>query len=308
MLSIDIPMKRLFQRRPADWVKFVEPQCREEWIRPYQTEYTPKQQSRLDHVLEVEDPERGSYLINFEPMGYYDITLPARMLRYRSDIWESTLKNGRGTPPIIQVVIFFYPENDNKLHRLSDRWGESTMLDYQYRVIRIWQESRRTVIDNELVGLYPLLPLMKGQKPKEPPAQALQESIATIQKLPDQSLQQDLLAAMAIMAGRKGSQYTSELIQSMIRREMIMESPIYQEWVKQERAEAKAEGKAEKAQDTICKILYRKLGIESFELQQMVKAITSEPILDWVFEQIIDVTDKETAKNTIQKALAQAKQ
>lgn len=83
------------------------------------------------------------------------------------------------------------------------------MLDYQYRVIRIWQESRRTVIENELVGLYPLLPLMKGQKPKEQPAQVLQESIATIQKLPDQSLQQDLLTAMAIMAGRKGSQYTS---------------------------------------------------------------------------------------------------
>ncbi|WP_003545665.1 hypothetical protein [Desulfotomaculum nigrificans] len=54
---------------------------------------------------------------------------------------------------------------------------------------------------------------------------------------------------------------------------------------------------------------YRVIRIwESFELQQMVKTITSEPILDWVFEQIIDVTDKETVKQIIQKALAQAKQ
>ncbi|MCL5289889.1 MAG: hypothetical protein M1489_02470, partial [Firmicutes bacterium] len=106
MANIDIPMKRLLQRRPADWVRFVEPNCQEEWIRHYQTEYTPRQQSRLDNVLEVEDPERGSFLMNFEPMGYYDVTLPARMLRYRSDIWESTLKDGKGTPPIRQIAIF----------------------------------------------------------------------------------------------------------------------------------------------------------------------------------------------------------
>lgn len=64
-----------------------------------------------------------------------------------------------------------------------------------------------------------------------------------------------------------------------------MEPPIYQEWVKQERAEGRAEGriegKTEKAQDAICKILYRKVGIGSLELQQMVKTIASEPLLDW---------------------------
>ena len=82
-----------------------------------------------------------------------------------------------------------------------------------------------------------------------------------------------------------------------------MESPIYQEWVKQERAE----GKAEKAQDVICKILYRKIGVESLELQQMVKTINSELVLDWIFDQIVDVTDKEVARNIIQTAIQQIK-
>jgi hypothetical protein len=28
----------------------------------------------------------------------------------------------KGTPSIRQVVVFFYRENDNKVHRLNDRW------------------------------------------------------------------------------------------------------------------------------------------------------------------------------------------
>ena len=77
MPKIDIPIKRLFQRRPADWVKYIQPECREDWIRQYKTEYTPKKESRLDNVFEVEDPN-GPYLVNFEPMGYYDVALPQR--------------------------------------------------------------------------------------------------------------------------------------------------------------------------------------------------------------------------------------
>ena len=121
MPRIDIPIKRLFQRRPADWARYVQPGCREEWVNTFKTNYTPKKESRLDSVLEINDPS-GPYLLNCEPMGYRDKALPARMLRYRSDIWEATLIDGKGTPPIRQVVMFFYMDDDNGLHRLRDKW------------------------------------------------------------------------------------------------------------------------------------------------------------------------------------------
>jgi hypothetical protein len=179
------------------------------------------------------------------------------------------------------VVVFFYRENDNKVHRLHDCWGEAATLDYTYRVIRIWEE----------------------------PGQVLSESIATIQKVEDVSLQQDLLAAMAIMAGGR---YAPELIRTMIRREMVMESPIYQEWVKEERTEAEVrgigKGKAEKAQDAIYKILNKRLGLDSLKLQQQVWTITSEPVLDWIFDEIVDITSKEAAKNIIETAIKQSQQ
>jgi predicted transposase YdaD len=236
----------------------VQPGCREEWVTKFKTNYTPKKESRLDSVLEITDPG-GPYLLNFEPMGYRDNALPARMLRYRSDIWEATLTDGRGTPPIRQVVVFFFQDDDNGLHRLRDRW-DGGLLEYSYTVIRVWDERRQLVIARRLVGLYPLLPLMRGEDDDETPEQALRESMAAVQGIEDEALQLDLLAVMAILAGGK---FPPDLVLSMIRREMVMESPIFQEWVKEERAEAKAEGKVEVARtalsegldvDVICKI------------------------------------------------------
>ena len=179
MPRIDTPAKRLFQLRPADWARYMDPVCREEWVKHFQTDFTPRKESRLDNVLEIADPA-GPYLLNLEPMGYRDATLPARMLRYRADMWEATLKKGRGTPSIRQVVIFFYEADDNGLHHLRDRWNGG-ILDYAYIVLRVWEQYRQDVIASRLVGLYPLLPLMKGGKPDETPREALQESIDAVQ-------------------------------------------------------------------------------------------------------------------------------
>jgi len=146
---------------------------------------------------------------------------------------------------------------------------------------------------------------MKGDREKEEPGQVLSESIATIQKVEDVFLRQDLLAAMAIMAGGR---YAPELIRTMIRREMVMESPIYQEWVKEERAEAEARGIGKGKADAICKILNKRLGLDSLKLQQQVRTITSEPVLDWIFDEIVDITSKEAAKNIIETAIKQSRQ
>jgi predicted transposase YdaD len=247
------------------------------WVNTFKTNYTPKKESRLDSVLEINDPS-GPYLLNCEPMGYRDKALPARMLRYRSDIWEATLIDGKGTPPIRQVVMFFYMDDDNGLHRLRDKW-DMGILEYAYTVIRVWEERRQPIIAAGLVGLYPLLPLMKGENKEETPEQALKESISVVQEIQDEALQLDLLAAMAIMAGGR---FSEKLVLSMIRREMVMESPIFREWVREERAEGKAEGKAE----AICKYLEVRFDTASLGLQQRVRSITDLDELNRIMNSI----------------------
>ena len=300
MPKIDLPLKRLLQRRPADWVKYLQPLCQPDWIRPYQSDFVPKKESRLDNVVEVVDPA-GAYLVNMEPMGYYDVSLPARMMRYRSDIWESTLNEGKGTPHIHQVVIFFFPQDDNKNHHLNDSIGEEISVNFTYQVIRVWEQDRQLIIDQKLLGLYPLLPLMKSQK-DEDAERSLQESIKVIREIQDISLQEDLLAVMAILANGK---YSAELINSMIRREMIMESAIFQEWSREAREEGIAKGKAEGKAEDICKILNRNLGLESLPFQVQVREISSETILDWIFDMIIDLRKPEDVRQVIDAAREQ---
>lgn len=303
MPKIDLPVKRLVQRCSYDWVKFLQPDCRQEWVKPFKSEYTPKIQSKLDDVFMVEDPG-GAYLVNFEPMGYYDAALPARMMRYRSDLWEATLQDKKGTPSILQIVFFFYPEHDNQNHRLNDYWGELKTLEFTYRVIRVWEHPRQTVIDQELIGLYPLLPLMKG-KIDEEPRQILQETFEVINKVKDEALRQDLLVVMGILAGGK---YAAELVYSLIRREMVMESPIYQEWVKEERIEAEARGEArgriEKARKDICKFMVKRFGVDSGETMQKIKQIPALDILDNLMEELFAANTQEEARTIIDQYIA----
>jgi predicted transposase YdaD len=297
MPKIDIPIKKIIELRPADWARYVQPGCREEWVTNFKTNYTPKKESRLDSVLEITDPD-GPYLLNFEPMGYRDNALPARMLRYRSDIWEATLTEGKGAPSIRQVVMFFYREDDNGLHRLRDRW-DMGILEYTYEVIRVWEQHRKPVIAAKLVGLYPLLPLMKGESEQETPEQVLKECISAVQEVEDEALQLDLLAVMAIMAGGR---FPGKLVLSMIRREMVMESPIFQEWVKEERAEAEARGEARgkaMAHDAICKYLEVRFGTAALELQRHVRSIFSLDELNRIINSIYTTETIEAARAVI---------
>jgi predicted transposase YdaD len=283
MPKIDIPVKRLFQQRPADWARYIQPGCRAEWVREFKTDFTPRKESRLDSVLEINDPE-GLYLLNFEPMGYRDSSLPARMLRYRSDIWEATLNKGQGTPSIKQVVMFFSPDDDSKVQSLND----PGRLAYSYDVIRVWEDRRQSVIEAKLVGLYPLLPLMKGENEQETPEQVLRESIAIVQEVEDEALKQDLLAGMVIFAEGK---FAKDLVKSLIRRDMVMQSTIFQEWAEEEGAKAKVED--------ICEYLDVKFGASSLDLQKQIMNISELNILKRIVSGIYKAGTIEEAQAVI---------
>jgi predicted transposase YdaD len=93
----------------------------------------------------------------------------------------------------------------------------------------------------------------------------------------------------------------------MIRREMVMQSPIYQEWVKEERAEAeekgRVEGRGETKQEDICKFLARRFGIDSAEAQEKVQQLTNLEILDNVLTELFVANSLEEAQHVIKEGL-----
>ena len=95
-----------------------------------------------------------------------------------------------------------------------------------------------------------------------------------------------------------------------------MQSPIYQEWVKEERAEAeaggeargKAEGRIEAKQDAICKFLSRRFGASQNEMMQKVKQMTDLEILDNVMEELFVANTMEEVQGIIQDGIKRSLQ
>ena len=247
MASLDIPIKRAIQRTIGDWVKFIMPECATATIEDIKTEYTPKTQSRLDSLTWVDYADKR-FILNLEPQGYYDKALPARMLRDCSDVWEYTISKNFGTPHIRQVVVFFYPEHDNKKHRLENRNDDKKYLDYCYDVIQVWKQKKQVVLENKLVGLYPLLPLME-QGEGETQDEIIKQAVSVINAVDDKGLSIDLLSVMAILAEEI---YPSELIRKFIGRDLIMKSTLLREWVTEAQVDAVNEEKIEIAREMLC--------------------------------------------------------
>ena len=90
MAKTDIPSKRLIQLRPDDWAKMALKDNSDIRLTEMKPDKNPKVESRLDTLFWVEN-DKESFILNIEPQGYYEAALPARMLRYRSDVWELKL-------------------------------------------------------------------------------------------------------------------------------------------------------------------------------------------------------------------------
>jgi predicted transposase/invertase (TIGR01784 family) len=198
---------------------------------------TIKKKSDLDFIKEI----NSLYIMHLEPMGYKDKSLPFRMLRYMADILE--YRSGCDLPqlPVIQAVIFFFEQHDNGAHQAVNTWKAEKTLDFHYRIINVWEIDPDEIIRRGLAGLYPLLPLMK-HKADKPAEDIVMEAIHTIQAIQNPVLQADLLSVMSVLTAEK---FSKELVEKFIRREQLMQSALFQDWVKEFVDEAEEKGKLE---------------------------------------------------------------
>jgi predicted transposase YdaD len=297
MPKIDIPIKRLMQARPGDWIEYLLPEYAKARFSEVQPDRVPKAESRLDALWQIGTGEDSFYL-HLEPQGYLDPALPARMLRYRADVWEYTMMRGLGTPSIRQAVIFFYPEHDNGINFLTDSWGEEKSLSYGFRAVRVWEMEKERVLEKELIGLFPLLPLMK-EKPGETPEQVLETAVRAIEAVEDAPLKADLLATVSILAGKR---YAPALIRKFIRREMLMESQLLKEWTEEERREAAEKAAKEATLSIILDQLEEKFDLIPKRIKDQLSAIQDLETLRYLTKKIIKAATLEEFEKFLEKA------
>ena len=85
------------------------------------------------------------------------------------------------------MVVFFYPKDDNKQHKLKDERSGDSKISFSYDVIKIWELKKSYIIEKKLIGLYSLLPLMQIE-PGETDEEIIERSVSIIETIEDENI------------------------------------------------------------------------------------------------------------------------
>ena len=147
------------------------------------------------------------------------------------------------TKEIHQTVIYLKPTNSPLVYQTS---FNSQKLNHEFNVIRLWEQP--TEILQNYRGLLPLSVLSKTDDPTE----TLRKTAKIIDNIEDRQVKNNVIAATAIISGLALSK---EVIQHLLRSDIMKESVIYQDILLEGIVKGKAEGKSEERNQIALKML-----------------------------------------------------
>ena len=179
---------------------------------------------RADSVTFLESAE---IILHIEFQTDPNKNIPFRMADYR-------LRFYRKFPDkqVYQVVIYLTPSQSPLVHETTFNIGK---LNHEFNVIRLWEQP--TEIFQQYQGLLPFAALSQTNNPEE----TLRQVAKQIEQITDKQVQSNVAASTAIISGIALNQ---EIIQRLLRSDIMKESVIYQEILREGKAEGIAEGEA----------------------------------------------------------------
>lgn len=196
-----------------------------------------------------------------------DLAMPLRMLDY----W---LRLRRRMPEreIRQFVIYLLPSRSSLVYQTRFEEGATR---HDFEVIRLWEEPTDSFL--AAPGLLPFAVLSKTDNR----AAALRQVAEQIEVIADRTIQSNLAASAAILAGlvlEKG------IVEQILRRRLMQESVIYQD--------IKAEGLQEGETKLVLRQLNRRIGTVPGELVAQIKGMKLEQV-EALGEALLDFTAQE---------------
>ena len=149
--------------------------------------------------------------------------------------------------PMRQVVIYLKPTTSELVHQTSFVLEQT---HHEFRVIRLWEQPASLLL--QYPGLLPLAPLGQSKNPEK----TLRRVTEILDQIEDRTMQADLIAASAILAGLRLEQDT---IYRLVQRDIMQESVIYRS-IQQE---AEARGEARKQKEIASNSLQEGLSLET---------------------------------------------
>jgi predicted transposase/invertase (TIGR01784 family) len=194
-----------------------------------------------------------------------DPKIPFRLTDYR-------LRGYRRFPEkqMRQVVIYLKPTSSDLVYQTT---FEIQGLRHEFEVIRIWEQPTQPFLES--MGLLPLAVLTNTPDK----AQTLREVAKRVEAISDLRVQSNVAASAGILAGlllEKG------LINQVLRKDIMQQSVIYQEWkeelLQEGRQEGRQEGAIGEAQAIILRQLSRRVGSLSLKNRSQVESLSLEQL------------------------------
>lgn len=204
-----------------------------------------------------------------------DPTMGFRMADYRLRIHRRFPRK-----EIRQIVIYLKPTGSELVYQTVFKIPG---LRAEFEVIRLWEQPTQPFL--ELTGLLPLAVLT--QTPDK--AQTLRQVAAKVDAIPEIGIQSNIAASAGILAGlslEKG------FINQVLRREIMQQSVIYQEWKEEFLQEGEQRGRTEEARSLILRQLTRRIGQVSSAMRSQVQALSLVQ-LESLGEALLDFTSVE---------------
>ena len=222
------------------------------------TEIKPSELSlepiRADTLIFLESEELILH-IEFQTDPKEDI--PYRMLDYATRLYRRYPDK-----PIEQVVIYLRKSDSPTVRQNDYKQGKTS---HQFEVIRLWEQPSEPLL--KASGLFPFAILAQAEKQENLLRQIAQE----IEQISDSREQSNLAASTAILAGLV---LKKDIIQRLLRKDIMKESVIYQEiW-----SEGLQEGRQEGEANLVLRQLNRRVGDISPELLPNIRSLDLEQL------------------------------
>jgi predicted transposase/invertase (TIGR01784 family) len=197
---------------------------------------------RADSVILLQSQR---IIMHLEFQTRTDQTMAFRMLDY----WVR-LRRKYPQTKIYQVVIYLKPTNSPLVYQTS---FESEQATHKFNVIRLWEQP--TEIFQQYAGLLPLAVLTKTENATE----VLKQVVKQMDDITDQKVKNNLAATTAIISGLV---LDKEVIQRLLRSDIMKESVIYQEILLEGEAKGEARGEAKAANQIAINMLRSGLAVD----------------------------------------------
>lgn len=214
---------------------------------------------RADSLILLQSDE---LVLHTEFQTQPDAMMPFRMLDYRVRVYR------RFPQKVMRQVVIYLQRTNSPLVQQNTFRLEKT--SHEFEIIRLWEQPTEDFL--RVSGLLPFAVLSQTNDP----AQVLTQVSQIAEQIADRRVQSNLIAASSILAGLV---LETNVIQRIIRSDIMQESTMYQEILRrgkeQGRAEGFSEGRAEAMRQVA--ILLLRMGMSLEQISQTTE-LTVEQI------------------------------